>query len=312
VRPAVSVIMPFVDSERFIQVAIDSVCTQTRPEWELLLIDDGSRDASPAIAEAHAARDPGRIKVLRYRDAGNHGSAAARNLGLAHATGEFVAFLDADDCYDPDKLETEIPVLRSMPDVAMLYGPTRWWYPERPRRDWVEKPGVRTDAVHKPPHLATHLMLRRQGNPPCTCAVLVRAAVASAVGGFESSLRLYEDQTLWAKVFLRYSVFVSSRATARYRQHESSASARAQRAGEYHPWRMHAAEQRFLEWLKSYVMASRVADPELLAALEWAQAPYHRHSTALMRLGPTLVRRARSRVIAAIKRVAHAAQRSRG
>jgi hypothetical protein len=303
VNPSVSVIMPFLDEERFIATAIESVRGQTLADWELLLVDDGSRDGSAAIAEAYAVRDPARIRLVRHADGGTRGPAASRNLGLALAAGEFVAFLDADDRYDADKLETERRILRRMPHVAMLYGPTRWWYPARGHPDRIERPGVPTDTVHRPPRLATAVLLRHRGPVPCTCAVLLRRDVCVAVGGFEPSFRLYEDQTLWAKVFVRHPVFVSARATSTYRQHEGSTSARALRAGEYHPWRMHPAEERFLEWMRAHAAATGIDDRELLQALDHAQAAYRRRHAAALRFVRALGRRAGSRVVATIGRL---------
>ena len=302
----VSVIMPFVNEERFIGEAIESVVAPTYRDWELLLVDDGASAATRDVARTWAMRDPARLRLVRHADGGNHGPAASRNLGLDLATGAFVAFLDADDRYEPDKLETEIPILLAAPDVAMLYGPTRWWYPERERSDWTEMPGVRTNAVHRPPRLATEVLLRHRGQVPCTCAVLLRRSACRAVGGFEPAFRLYEDQTLWTKVFLRYPVFVSARSTTRYRQHDASVSARARNAGDYHRWRPHAAEARFLEWMRTHVDASGPHDRYLLRALDRAQAPYRRRSAAVARLGRDVARWVGARITDTLRRRAGA------
>jgi hypothetical protein len=152
----------------------------------------------------------------------------------------------------PKSLETQVALPRSRPEAAMLYAPTLWWYPgaERPLRG--ERLGVEPGRVYPPPELAVRILLRHEGAIPCTCAVLVRRDAALAVGGFEQEFRLYEDQTLWAKLFVRYPVLVAGRPTARYRQHDASTSAEAARKGEYHDWRRHDAEARFLEWFLSY------------------------------------------------------------
>jgi peptidoglycan/xylan/chitin deacetylase (PgdA/CDA1 family) len=97
---------------------------------------------------------------------------------------------------------------------------------------------------------------------------------ALSVGGFEDSFRLYEDQSLWAKLFLRFPVYVSPLCLARYRQHEASSSSAAQRAGEYHPTRPHPAGLAFLEWLEGHVRKSGRAEPEMMRAFRWAFYPY--------------------------------------
>ncbi len=83
----VSVIVPFLNQALYLAEAVESVRAQTIPHWEMLLVDDGSRDSSAGIATAYAAADPERIKVLRHPDAGTHGAAASRNLGVAMASG---------------------------------------------------------------------------------------------------------------------------------------------------------------------------------------------------------------------------------
>jgi glycosyltransferase involved in cell wall biosynthesis len=287
--PAVSVIMPFLNQERYIAEAIESVRAQTMDAWELLLIDDGSTDASAAIAASFADRDPGRVRVLRHGDGGNHGAAASRNLGLASARGDFVAFLDADDLYERWKLESEVEILRRNADAAMLYGPACWWSSDGKGPCRAEKLGIPSEHLYAPPELCTRIILRHQGAVPCTCAVLMRRDVAVELGGFEEDFALYEDQTLWVKTFLRHPVFVTARPASRYRQHGESTSARARRAGEYHPLRMHAAELRFFEWLRRYVEANGIADPALLRAIRAASSSYRRPTAAAARYGRYLL-----------------------
>ena len=96
--PAISVIVPVYQAEKLLPQCVDSVLAQTFSDWELLLIDDGSRDGSPALCDGYAARDP-RVRVFHKP---NGGVSTARNLGLEHAAGQCIAFLDADDAFAPD------------------------------------------------------------------------------------------------------------------------------------------------------------------------------------------------------------------
>ena len=100
--PAISVIVPVYQAEKLLPQCVDSVLAQTFSDWELLLIDDGSRDGSPALCDGYAARDP-RVRVFHKP---NGGVSTARNLGLEHAAGQCIAFLDADDAFEPAALET--------------------------------------------------------------------------------------------------------------------------------------------------------------------------------------------------------------
>ncbi|HEX8089705.1 MAG TPA: glycosyltransferase family 2 protein, partial [Blastocatellia bacterium] len=95
----VSVIIIFLNAEEFIAEAIESVFDQTYSDWELLLVDDGSTDASAEIALRYAAGYRGRVRYLEHEGHQNRGMSASRNLGIASARGEFVAFLDADDVW---------------------------------------------------------------------------------------------------------------------------------------------------------------------------------------------------------------------
>ena len=97
----VSIILPVYNGERFLAAAIDSVIAQSIPDWELLVVDDGSTDSSASICDDYAARDT-RIKVFHQP---NGGVNLARAKGVDHATGAYLAFLDADDQFVPDALE---------------------------------------------------------------------------------------------------------------------------------------------------------------------------------------------------------------
>ena len=97
----ISVIMPAYNMAQYIARAIDSVQAQTHENWELLIIDDGSTDTTVAVAQGYAQNDA-RIRIICQE---NQGVAAARNTGLDHAAGDYIAFIDSDDYYEPTILE---------------------------------------------------------------------------------------------------------------------------------------------------------------------------------------------------------------
>lgn len=100
-NPLVSVIVPVYNAAAFLPAAVESILAQTYTSWELILIDDGSTDASPAICDTYADANP-RIRVIHQPNAG---VSAARNAGLRHADGEFISFVDADDLVAPEYLQ---------------------------------------------------------------------------------------------------------------------------------------------------------------------------------------------------------------
>lgn len=264
--------MIFLDAERFLEEAIASVLAQTYPSWELLLIDDGSTDGGTAIARHHAERRPEQVRYLEHPGHVNCGMSASRNLGLRHASGRYVAFLDADDVWVPDALAEQVDLLDRHPEAAMVYGPLSWWYgwtgrPEDRQHDNVETLGVPADTLIRPPTLLTLFI---QGVASVPSALLVRREVCERVGGFEEAFRgEYEDQVFRAKICLREPVLTSSRSWYRYRQHPDSCVAIGLRSGT-----AHAARRVFLEWLERYLVEQRVSDPSVWRALKWELIPY--------------------------------------
>ncbi len=114
-----SIIMPAYNAEKLIAASIESVIAQTYPNFELIVIDDCSADHTVEIVQNYIARDK-RVNLLKKEK--NQGVAEARNTGLNHAKGDFVAFLDSDDKWAEDKLEKQLAVLKERNDVDVVYG----------------------------------------------------------------------------------------------------------------------------------------------------------------------------------------------
>ncbi|HZM91243.1 MAG TPA: glycosyltransferase [Blastocatellia bacterium] len=257
----VTVIAIFFNAERFLEEAIESVFQQTFGEWELLLVDDGSTDRSSEIARGFVHRYPGKVQYLEHPGHENRGMSASRNLGLRHARGEFIAFVDADDVWLPEKLEEQLKILNAHPDAAVVYGATQYWYgwsgkAEDVLRDRVAQLGVASDTIVNPPDLARAL-LRNQVATTTGC--LARREAIQRVGGYEESFRgMFEDQVFHSKVSLKLPIFVSSQCWYKYRRHEDSCCSVAERTGENKSERL-----RFLNWLETYSLEQRVFDPAL-------------------------------------------------
>lgn len=117
--PQVSIVMTNYNYAEWMKEAIDSVLLQTFPHWELIIVDDGSKDHSVAVAEAYVARDK-RIRLVQHSDNGNHGLPASVKLGVAEAKAPYVAFLEADDRWKPVHLEQMLYPAKATPYVGIL------------------------------------------------------------------------------------------------------------------------------------------------------------------------------------------------
>jgi glycosyltransferase involved in cell wall biosynthesis len=236
-------------------------------------------DDSSLIARQAAEQDA-RIRLLDRPAESARGAAAARNAGLRAGLGEFFAFLDADDLLEPIMLQTALAAGDAHPEAAMIFGPTQWWYPQEQRASWIEPmEGGLAGRLHQPPRLLRRIILMQDGHVPCTCSVLVRRSAIEHVGGFEERFQLYEDQALWAKLFLRYPVYLTPICLSRYRQHSGSVSAHATKRGLYDRMGAHPARATFLDWLAEYVTESRVEDRKLDRAIRLARSLYARQPT---------------------------------
>ena len=272
-RPLVSVVIPFLNAQRFLGEAVESVLAQSFRDWELILVDDGSSDGGERIAAEYTGRDPLRIRYVTHSGRANRGISASRNLGVEQARGEFVAFLDADDRWLPCKLERQVALLLRVPEAAMVFGSCRYWYswtndPADLVLDYVPPLGLQTERLYWPPDLLLRCYPLGRASSPPPSDILVRSAALRLVGGFEDAFaRLYEDQAFFAKLYLQAPVYVSREEWVWYRIHPDSWSARAVKAGEYR-----AVRRFYLEWLTRHLEALRVRDPRVWKALHAACA----------------------------------------
>jgi len=186
--PIVSVVIPTYNHAQFIGHALASVCAQTFVNWEAIIVNNFSTDNTESIAAALA---DSRIRLVNFA---NHGViAASRNHGMALARGEFVAFLDSDDCWYPQKLEHCLKKIASGYDVV-CHGEL-----------WVsERDGVRRlrEVFYGPESRASFESLLFDGNCISTSAVVVRRQNLEAVAGFDESEALItaEDYDIWLKL----------------------------------------------------------------------------------------------------------------
>jgi teichuronic acid biosynthesis glycosyltransferase TuaG len=175
--PQITVVMPAYNAAGFIAEAIVSVQAQTRTDWELVIVDDGSTDATVQIAEDFAIQDA-RIQVLRQQE--NAGPAAARNRAIAAGHGRYVAFLDADDRWLPEKLSKQIGF---MEDRGHAFTFTAYWR--------VKEEGHRLSAAVQS---VTYDQLLKGNVIGCLTAVYDRSVLGTC---FMPNLPARQDYGLW-------------------------------------------------------------------------------------------------------------------
>jgi glycosyltransferase involved in cell wall biosynthesis len=208
-RPRVSVVMPLHDKEAFVGAAIASVRAQSVASFELIVVDDGSTDASAAIVER--VRDP-RVRLVRRERAG---VASARNLGVAQAAAGLVAFLDADDLWDPDFLETVLGLAERFPGCAAYATGYRYVLP-----GGGERPAMVRGVPPAPWEglLDDYFDVAARSDPPLwTSAVAVARPALERVGGFPPSLTLSEDVVTWARLAAGGPIAYAASPRASYR-----------------------------------------------------------------------------------------------
>ena len=187
--PDVTVIIPAYNVAAFIDDCLDSVLAQRFGSWECWVVDDGCVDAT---ADRVLARTDPRIRLIRQANAG---VSAARNAGLAQASGRYAMFLDGDDVLHPQALERLVTALDEHPEAAAAFGTLVKILP-----DGSLYPGQKPLARHRYPtgdvlaRMVEENFLANGGH------VLVRTTAARAVGGFDASLRLSEDWEFWCRL----------------------------------------------------------------------------------------------------------------
>jgi glycosyltransferase involved in cell wall biosynthesis len=229
--PKISIIMPAYNSEKFIAQAIESVIAQTQVDWELLIVNDGSKDNTGSIINSYSMADS-RIKVIQQV---NCGTGAARNRGMAEAdiTSEYIIFLDSDDCWEESTLEVLLGVLEHDPQAVAVHGLARTIDESgRPCKPGVielyshKRPGIRGNRVKLwTPQEPTCLAVLVVSNVIVTPGqLLIKKAALEGVGKFNTSLKNAEDWDLWLRLTTKYNIIFLNKVVINYRQHSNNKS----------------------------------------------------------------------------------------
>lgn len=212
VMELVSIVMAAYNAESTIRETMESLLAQTYPLKEIIVTNDGSRDATGSILDEFAASHPGVVRALHQE---NKGQAVARNAAIAHAKGDYVAFMDADDVWAPQKIQRQVQHLRDHPAVGLVYteGMT------------ITKDGKKIAPFDYSKEFTgkcfDQLFLR---NNIIGSSVMVRKRVLDDVGAFTPQLRACENWELWTRISRKYELDFIDEELAYYRQHGNNMS----------------------------------------------------------------------------------------
>jgi glycosyltransferase involved in cell wall biosynthesis len=210
--PTVSVVIGAYNAAPWIQATVDSALAQTIDDLEVIVVDDGSTDATPQILETYG--DAIRVVIQE-----NRGPAAARNRGIAEARGMYVAFLDHDDLWLPDKTARQLAALREAPDAVWCYTDAAWF-------DSASGQTTHLASQFAPPHQGDVLLPLFGGNFLTFASTLVQRDVLNEVGAFDTSpgVRNLDDWDLWLRIAERYPLVYVDAPLVRYRVHATQAT----------------------------------------------------------------------------------------
>jgi glycosyltransferase involved in cell wall biosynthesis len=242
--PPVSIVMAAKNYARFIPEAIESVLMQSFPDWELLIIDDGSSDGTPVTVRPFLA-DP----RIRYFRADKLGQTRAKNLGIGLSRGEFVAFLDADDAWESSKLDKQLALFRENPALGVVFC----------RRSLIDEKGrpitAKPQATLQRGRVLPWLFVQ---NFVCFSSAVVRREVFSQVGGFDPQWDLAIDFDLWLRVAKHHTFDFVDEDLVRYRTGHGNLSKKLLDRVDIALSIMHRAEQRY--GVGKEVPADRIAE----------------------------------------------------
>ncbi len=209
--PKVSVIIPGYNYGHFLGEAIESVLAQTRPAHEIIVVDDGSTDDTPAVAH----RYDGKVHYIRTP---NGGVSRARNTGIAAATGDLLAFLDADDRWLPRKLELQTAEYEAKPDAGLVHTGSRVFDQET---------GAILCEFRAGDALDVHALIRC-----CSISassVMISRGIFEKVEKFDEALVGTEDWDLWLRIAVAHRIAACPEVLVEYRSHGRSLSGRPAR-----------------------------------------------------------------------------------
>jgi glycosyltransferase involved in cell wall biosynthesis len=287
-NPLISVVTCFLNVERYLEESIQSVISQKYPNWELLLVDDGSTDGGTEIAKSFADKYRN-IYYLQHPNHLNQGLSASRILAVNNAKGKIITFLDGDDVWTPEFLSNAFQK-KKKEEVPFYCEATKYWYswkfPNKP--DEVNQVGAESNRTYDPPELIYRLYPLALGASPAVCSILVDISTLEKHGGFNAAFKgMYEDQVFLSKMYLHEKIYISSDCNNIYRQRHDSLVYTAKSKG------TNLQDRKFfLDWFEEYVNSIENHDKKLRKMLSKAYFPYrHPKFFYLKEILPSKVKR---------------------
>lgn len=210
----VSIIMPVLNGEKYIVEALESIDAQSYRNFELVAVNDGSTDQTGAILDEYARK----FEVEHVRHASCQGIAASVNDGIRHSTGSYITFLDHDDAWFPDLLETHVRYLEGHPEAGMVHADFQTIDPQGE----IIEPTVAICRDRKRPsgHVFRELFF---DSFIAASTVLIRKECLDRLGGFDESLP-WGDYHLWLRIARHYQIDYIPKVVSKYRQHPSQST----------------------------------------------------------------------------------------
>ncbi len=204
----ISVVIPLYNKERYIRRAIDSVLSQTVKDFELVVVNDGSTDGSSEVVRGISD------KRIRFINQENAGVAAARNTGIKNSSCDLIAFLDADDAWEPQFMETILDLRRRFPRAG-AYATAR-----KVKRKCGREKHLRFAGIPDAPWsgiIPDYFRSVCLGPPPvCSSSVAIHRAIFDSVGFFPEGERIGGDQDMWLRIAVKYEIAFSNYVGAIY------------------------------------------------------------------------------------------------
>ena len=204
----VSIITPMYNSEKFITKTIDSVLNQTYKEWEMIIVDDCSKDSSPEIVKEYAKKDS-RIRYIELKV--NKGVSNARNVAIENANGQYIAFLDSDDIWDKDKLQKQIEFMKKENHILTFTA-----------YELIDENNNKLNKVINVPESVDYKTLLKGNIIGCLTVVIDRSKL-------DFDIRMsginHEDYVLWLSILKKgYKAYGLNEVSALYRKSSTSLS----------------------------------------------------------------------------------------
>ncbi len=265
--PKVDIIIPAYNAAKFLPIALESVINQTFEDWKIIVVDDGSTDDIASVISRYAEQLGSKLTFIRQPNAG---VSEARNRAIHSSSAEFIALLDADDAWLPERLEESLRCFQECSEVGLSYG-----FISRIDENGAVVDTFTTRSRYPEGHIAPHIYMRTMNLPAPT--ITFRRRCVEEVGLFDASMRATEDRDLWVRIALRYRVALVPKVIAHYRMSAQSATT--------DPNRMLRSQLQFVE--KHYgspgcgIRARRVALGWIYRQRAEALAARHRKWAAL-------------------------------